>query len=89
MTPQKSPIFSFYYFNFLGGHFVTKVSLLFWNQNKISDMTYFKETFSPLIRISFQIFRRKTQNKEKYLFSKGQIYILPIQNYTKPGNLKK
>ncbi len=39
---------SFFNYNFLGGHFVTKTSLLFWNQHKILDflipyMTYFKK----------------------------------------------
>jgi hypothetical protein len=44
-----SPIFfSFFNFNFFWGHFVTKTSLLFWNQHEILDfmipyMTYFKK----------------------------------------------
>ncbi len=38
----------FFNFNFFGGHFVTKTSLLFWNQFKILDflipyMTYLKK----------------------------------------------
>ncbi len=38
----------FFNFNFFGGHFVTKTSLLFWNHFKILDflipyMTYFKK----------------------------------------------
>ncbi len=44
----KSHFFSFFNFNFFWGHFVTKVSLHFWNQHKIPDflmpyMTYFKK----------------------------------------------
>ncbi len=44
----KSHSFSFFNFNFFWGYFVTKVSLLFWNQHKILDffilyMTYFKK----------------------------------------------
>jgi hypothetical protein len=36
----------FFNYNFFGGHFVTKTSLLFWNQHKILDffMTFFKKT---------------------------------------------
>ncbi len=35
----------FFNYNFFGGHFVMKTSLLFWNQHKILDpyMTYFKK----------------------------------------------
>ncbi len=33
----------FYNFYFLGGHFVTKTSLLFCNQPKYLEMTYFKK----------------------------------------------
>ncbi len=38
----------FFNYNFFGGHFVTKTSLLFWNQHKIPDflipyMTYYKK----------------------------------------------
>jgi hypothetical protein len=44
----KSHFFSFFNFNFFLEHFVTKVSLHFWNQHKILDflipyMTYFKK----------------------------------------------
>ncbi len=44
----KSHFFPFFNFNSFGGHFVTKVSLHFWNQHKILDflipyMTYFKK----------------------------------------------
>ncbi len=43
----KSHFFSFFNFNFFWEHFVTKVSLDFWNQHEILDflipyMTYFK-----------------------------------------------
>ncbi len=44
----KSHFFSFFNYNFFGGHFVTKVILHFLNQHKILDflipyMTYFKK----------------------------------------------
>ncbi len=44
----KSHFFYVFNFNFFWGHFVTKVSLHFWNQHKIFNflipyMTYFKK----------------------------------------------
>jgi hypothetical protein len=73
----------FFNFNFFGGHFVTKKSLLLWNQFKILDflipyMTYFKKKkFSPLRRADFKIYQHKNrkkietpQNKEKMPFLK-------------------
>ncbi len=71
----------FFNFNFFGGHFVTKTSLLFLNQFKILDflipyMTYFKKKkISPLRIADFKIYQHKSQkkietpqNKEKCLF---------------------
>ncbi len=66
---------SFLILFFLGGHFVTKTSLLFWNQFKIDDfmipyMTYFKNkdfhlSEEPILKF---IKIETPQNKEKYLF---------------------
>jgi hypothetical protein len=71
----------FFNFNFLGGYFVTKTSLLFWNQFKI--LNFFDTLYdliqakklSPLRRANFKIYQHKNQknietpqNKEKCLF---------------------
>ncbi len=65
----KSHFFSIFNYNFFGGHFVTKVSLHFWNQHKILDflmpyMTYFKKknfhlSEGPILKFSYT----KTQKR--------------------------
>ncbi len=65
----------FFKFNFFGGHFVTKTSLLLWNQFKILDffytcMTYFKKTnfhlsAEPIINFLTQK-SKKDRNTTKY-----------------------
>jgi hypothetical protein len=82
-----SPIFSFFNVNFFGGHFVTRVSLCFWNQHKILDfvipnMTYFKEKYFHLSEGPILKFfdtktkkRYKRQKIRKNAFSKTVLYI--------------
>ncbi len=70
-----SPIFCrFFNFNFFWGHFVNKVSLLFWNQHKILDflipyMTFFKKKFFHLSEGPiFTIYQHKSRKIILYIF---------------------
>jgi hypothetical protein len=74
-------IIQFFNFNFFGGHFVTKTSLLFfksvlnsWFFDTLHDL-FQEKKFSPLRRAGFKIYQHKNQkkietpqNKEKCIF---------------------
>ncbi len=77
MSPQKVKIkkqfsnnaksnFLFFNFNFFGGHFVTKVSLHFWNSRFfIPSMTYFKEKYFHLSEVPFFTFFYTRAKKDR------------------------
>ncbi len=60
----------FYNFNFLGGHFVTRTSLLFGNKHKILDFSYpirpiSRKKFHLSQGLFFQILQQKKMKKDR------------------------